>query len=61
MELLLSDHTFLCEQMGRREIFHTFLRLVEIEGHFTQEFATYTQSWALTLQVAVIRYLLLSE
>jgi hypothetical protein len=27
--------------MGRREIFHTFSPLVEIEGHFTHEFVTY--------------------
>jgi hypothetical protein len=27
--------------MGRREIFHTFSLLVEIEGHFTHEFVTY--------------------
>jgi hypothetical protein len=28
--------------MGRREIFHTFSLLVEIEGHFTHEFVTFT-------------------
>jgi hypothetical protein len=27
--------------MGRREIFHTFSLLVEIEGHFTHEFVSY--------------------
>jgi hypothetical protein len=27
--------------MGRREIFHTFLLLVEIVGHFTHEFVSY--------------------
>jgi hypothetical protein len=27
--------------MGREEIFHTFLLLVEIEGHFTHELVTY--------------------
>jgi hypothetical protein len=34
--------------MGRREIFHTFSLLVEIEGHFTHEFVTYvyeTEDW----------------
>jgi hypothetical protein len=31
----------MCEPMGRREIFLTFLLLVEIEGHFTNEFVTY--------------------
>jgi hypothetical protein len=33
--------TFLCEPMGRWEIFHTTTLLVEIEGHFTHEFVTY--------------------
>jgi hypothetical protein len=33
--------TFMSEPMGRREIFLTFLLLVEIEGHFTNEFVTY--------------------
>jgi hypothetical protein len=27
--------------MGGREIFHTFLLLVEIEGHFTLELVNY--------------------
>jgi hypothetical protein len=27
--------------MGRREILHTFLLLVEIEGHFTHELVSY--------------------
>jgi hypothetical protein len=27
--------------MGRREIYHTFSLLVEIEGHFTHEFVSY--------------------
>jgi hypothetical protein len=27
--------------MGRREIFHTFSLLVEIEGHVANEFVTY--------------------
>jgi hypothetical protein len=27
--------------MGRREVFHTFSLLVEIEGHFTNKFVTY--------------------
>jgi hypothetical protein len=34
--------------MGRREIFLTFLLLVEIEGHFTNEFVSYvyeTENW----------------
>jgi hypothetical protein len=33
--------TFMCEPMGRREIFSTFSLLVEIEGHFTNEFVSY--------------------
>jgi hypothetical protein len=33
--------TFLCEPIGRMEIFHTFSLLVEIEGHFTHEFVSY--------------------
>jgi hypothetical protein len=38
----------MCEPMGRREIFHTFLLLVEIVGHFTHEFVSYfyeTEDW----------------
>jgi hypothetical protein len=34
--------------MGRREIFHTFSLLVEIEGHFAHEFVNYvceTEDW----------------
>jgi hypothetical protein len=34
--------------MGRREKFHTFSLLVEIEGHFTHEFVSYvyeTEDW----------------
>jgi hypothetical protein len=31
----------MCEPMGRREIFLTFSLLVEIEGHFTNEFVSY--------------------
>jgi hypothetical protein len=34
--------------MGRREIFLTFSLLVEIEGHFTNEFVSYvfeTEDW----------------
>jgi hypothetical protein len=27
--------------MGRREIFHNFSLMVEIEGHFSHEFVTY--------------------
>jgi hypothetical protein len=34
-------HTFLCEPMGRREIFHTSSLLVEIDRHFTREFVIY--------------------
>jgi hypothetical protein len=40
--------TSLYGPMGRREIFHTFLLLVEIEGHFTHELVSYvyeTQDW----------------
>jgi hypothetical protein len=40
--------TFPCEPMGRREIFHTFSLLVEMERHFTHEFVTCdyeTQDW----------------
>jgi hypothetical protein len=33
--------SFLCEPMGRKEIFHTFLLLVEIEGHLTHELVSY--------------------
>jgi hypothetical protein len=36
-----QPHTFLGEPLGRREIFHNFLKLVEIEGHFIHEFVTY--------------------
>jgi hypothetical protein len=35
--------------MGREEIFHTFLLLVEIEGHFTHELVSYvyeTEDWS---------------
>jgi hypothetical protein len=38
----------MCEPMGRREIFLTFSLLVEIEGHFTNEFVSYvyeTEVW----------------
>jgi hypothetical protein len=38
----------MCEPMGRREIFLTFSLLVEIEGHFTNEFVSYvyeTEDW----------------
>jgi hypothetical protein len=38
---ILYLSVFLCEPMGRREIFHTFSLLVEIEGHFSHEFVTY--------------------
>jgi hypothetical protein len=31
----------MCEPMGRREIFLTFSLLVEIEGHFINEFVSY--------------------
>jgi hypothetical protein len=31
----------MCDPMGRREIFLTFSQLVEIEGHFTNEFVSY--------------------
>jgi hypothetical protein len=31
----------MCDPMGRREIFLTFSLLVEIEGHFTNEFVSY--------------------
>jgi hypothetical protein len=31
----------MCEPMGRRQIFLTFSQLVEIEGHFTNEFVSY--------------------
>jgi hypothetical protein len=31
----------MCEPMGRRETFLTFSLLVEIEGHFTNEFVSY--------------------
>jgi hypothetical protein len=40
----------MCEPMGRREIFLTFSLLVEIEGHFTNEFVSYvyeTEDWAI--------------
>jgi hypothetical protein len=42
--------------MGRREIFNTFLLLVEIEGHLTHEFVTYiyeTQDWAFTTSIPI--------
>jgi hypothetical protein len=32
---------FCVEPMGRKEIFHNFLLLVEIDGHFTHDFVTY--------------------
>jgi hypothetical protein len=41
-------HTFMCEPMGRREIFLTFSLLVEMEGNFTNEFVSYvyvTEDW----------------
>jgi hypothetical protein len=56
-------HTFLCEPMGRSEIFNTVLLLVEIEGHFTHEFVTYvreTQDWRqclLKYNMSAVRYL----
>jgi hypothetical protein len=31
----------MCELIGRREIFLTFSLLVEIEGHFTNQFVSY--------------------
>jgi hypothetical protein len=38
----------MCEPIGRREILLTFLLLVEIDGHFTNEFVSYvyeTEDW----------------
>jgi hypothetical protein len=38
----------MCESMGRGEIFFTFSLLVEIEGHFTNEYVSYvyeTEDW----------------
>jgi hypothetical protein len=51
--------TFLCEPLGRIELFHTFLLLVEIEGHFSHAFET--EDWCFKWNVTLTKVILILD